>query len=818
MKNRLYILITILFAAFVCFSCKSEVDKAGKAGAEKQKISINVKFPSLEKNILEDRKAFLTDDELDEIIGSYSFTLTAKRNAASEAETLFSALSYEELRDFSDEILTGSWIFTLLAYSRETRELCLSGTDTATISSENVSLNFEMQYVEDAAGVFEFKIPIEKYTDEEDFSYGYHKIVVKSFASPNQDYLVFPNGANKEKVSTAVDVNSEGTGESYSCTYSITLGVGKYMVFIYEPMSHTGLTVNDYYAYPKQNELAYIYGGVTTEKDYTNLLANTVQDVDVELYVGPGYAEELSDFSVIGAEDNQKYFPTIDYDYNNETGWLTYKNSHQKDLLLPKLTFDDKYLIGWYTDEECTQKADYVNYNQCNYTTDTLSSVVYFWYDIAKVSGKLKLYAKFAPRYNILIDTDGGRLSYNRPNNYYDEELVAPAEGSSVYTLQNCAYETSVGVFSADKDGYVFVGWYNDSAYTSPIENSKLNINLNTTETINIYARFIESTARMDIKYVYIYNDTETDITINNYEQYVQAGSARNDGTVNIYLDERYTPSRDGFEFLGWYYDSDFENELDYDSYFSRYQYILSIKDFDPDKEIKIYSKWFEYANDTVNVTVKNYTQNNLKVKMTSNSSGTLSFQAVSLDETNPKTYTEYVWYVNGEKAQGENNDSFQYRIYETVEGVTTNFYTDSSILISFVAKINNDDASLDLLLDLETEVSISFAEYNSNGLKMTCEEVTVVDDQKITHNCYKFTVSSITESLVLDDSYCFWYMNGARQGQDALGNLTGQSAFLLEKTTTLAGYYLITCELLISDTNPIESYSASYAFIKQSN
>ena len=40
MKNRLYILITIILAAFVCFSCKSELDKPGKENAAKQGIKI----------------------------------------------------------------------------------------------------------------------------------------------------------------------------------------------------------------------------------------------------------------------------------------------------------------------------------------------------------------------------------------------------------------------------------------------------------------------------------------------------------------------------------------------------------------------------------------------------------------------------------------------------------------------------------------------------------------------------------------------------------------------------------------------------------
>ena len=90
MKNRLYIFITIILAAFLCFtSCKSELDKAGADKADTKKISISVKFPSLDKinsnaslkseTELNARKAFLTEEEVENIINSYTFTLMAKR-------------------------------------------------------------------------------------------------------------------------------------------------------------------------------------------------------------------------------------------------------------------------------------------------------------------------------------------------------------------------------------------------------------------------------------------------------------------------------------------------------------------------------------------------------------------------------------------------------------------------------------------------------------------------------------------------------------------------------------------------------------------
>ena len=822
MKNRLYIFITIVLATFLCFSCKSEVDKPGKDNAETKKITINVKFPSLEKNLLNERKAFLTDEELDAIIDSYRFTLTAKKTnvaVTSEAETLFSNRSYDALKDFSYEIQGGKWSFTLLAYKENTTELCLSGTCTTTINSDNASLEFEMKYVENASGVFQFTIPIEKQSGGTDAgtteeSYKYHKIVVKSFNLSDENYLVFSTDENNDKVKTEITTNKDSPAEQYFCTYSITLGVGKYIVFIYDAKSDGG-----YLTYPKINELVYIYGGVTTEKEYLTDSSNSVQNVDVELYVGRDPAESMNSYKIIGYKtDFGTSFPDFEYNYNEETGCLTYKNIQVTDLLLPKLTFDDEYLVGWYTDEARTQKADYVLYTNCNSPTNFIREVNYFWYDISKVSGKLKLYAKFAPRYEIKIDAAGGTLTFNRPQYYYDnEDLVEPEEGSSIYTLQNCAYETSVDIFKANKEDYVFVNWYNDSAYTSPVEDGLLNKNLDANGTINLYARFIDANAQMNIKYLYINNNIENAFNISNYDQFIKASSARSDGSINIYLDERYKPSREGFLFQGWYYDSDFEKPLDYDSYDKRYCYKYSIKDFDPDKEIKIYSKWFEYANDTLNVTIKNYTQNNLKIKYNGITSGKLKFQALPLDDENQKTYTEYTWYVNGEKAQSGNKYSFEYEIYKYVDGTYTNIYNNSSILISCVAKINDedsDDASLDLLLDLSTDFSISFTEYNSNGLKMTFSE-TEYNDGENTYNGYKLAVTAIDENIDLEDATFVWYIDGEYKMKDDSNNEALVDIYIINPSSLSNGYHLITCEVVIPDTIPIESYSASYSICK---
>lgn len=619
MKNRLYILITIILAAFVCFtSCKSDVDKE-----DTKKISISVKFPSLDKidsntslkseAELNARKAYLTEEEVANIINSYTFTLMAKKLESEggepselEAKTVFSGFSYEELQEATFDIQAGPWLFTLYAYSTVTGEICLSGTYTAAITSESVQLEFEMKYVEDASGIFKFTVPL-SYTYEEDLGAipgYYHKIVIRSLDSPDKDYLVYEYNKNDYRVSTLFKTDTSGTSEKSYCTYSVKLEVGKYIAFVYDVKnSNPASGVQAYMPYPCNNggEIVYIYGGVATSKEYLTSTDGTAQNVDVELYIGKNRDEEITKNNCWGE------FAGTKYEYNADLGCLTFKNTFTLDnFYLPKLCFADEYLLGWYTDPECTNKADYLNYVDCNGQTNRLSDVQYFVYDLTKVAGTLKLYAKFAPRYDITIHTLGGSLYYNGPTRSFGEEFVEPEDDSNIWTLKNCAYEMPVGRFETyksnenDNEEALLLGWYYDKDFTKPV-NETLNEDFTGLDPDGnpfvLYARFIDSDSKMYVKLM----DGKEDITDQLQEGYYSDTIDIKINGCQAYIYELAIPDKEGYKFSGVYLDSDFEKEAEIDtvSGTSSYVYNFDATEFVRDQNIYFYAKYEKYTNYT---------------------------------------------------------------------------------------------------------------------------------------------------------------------------------------------------------------------------
>ncbi|MBR3646007.1 MAG: hypothetical protein IKN54_06275 [Lachnospiraceae bacterium] len=739
MKNRLYILITIVLAAFMCFtSCKSEVDKA-----DTKKISISVEFPSLDKidsntslkseAELNARKAYLTEEEVANIINSYTFTLMAKKLESEggepselEAKTVLSGFSYAELQKATFDIQAGPWLFTLYAYGQETGEICLSATDSATITSESVQLEFEMKYVEGALGIFKFTVPL-SYTYEEELGAipgYYHKIVIRSLDSPDKDYLVYEYNKNDDRVSTLFKTDTSGTSEKSYCTYSVKLEVGKYIAFVYDVKnSNPASGVLAYKTYPFNNggEIVYIYGGVTTSKEYlTSYDGTSAQIVDVELYIGKNRDEEITKNNCWGD------FPGTKYDYDAKSGCLTFKNTFTLDnFYLPKLCFADEYLVGWYTDKECTKKADYLNYIDCSGQADRLGDVKYFIYDLTKVAGTLKLYAKFAPRYDILIETFGATLDYDKPLKSFNEELVEPEDGSTIWTLKNCAYEMPISRFNTEmygddgKKSAVFIRWYLDEDLTE-VAPTTLNLDLTGKDSVGnplkIYPYFIDENAVMYVKIM----DEETEISdeiscdSEGNRQYKETIQIDASGRFDVWIrNSAIPPAKNGYAFTGWYSDPDFENPLTYNSTYGEYSYNFEgLDNFIPGGTIYIYAKYEPLVIPSLNISVQSYEKNDLELIYTENN-GVLTVTASPI--TTGTTYESYTWLVNGSILPEENSNTLNYTLYTNEGGSQTPVYTSSStIFISCIAKRDSDnddsdDASLELLLDIKAEIEVVY-------------------------------------------------------------------------------------------------------------
>ncbi len=155
--------------------------------------------------------------------------------------------------------------------------------------------------------------------------------------------------------------------------------------------------------------------------------------------------------------------------------------------------------LGWYTDSGFS--------NEVTSTSD--------------LTGNVTLYAKF----NIATYT----ISYN---------LNGGTNGSnpSTYTVENPVF-----LADASKEGYTFRGWYTSADFSGSAIT-----NLNSyTEDITLYARF-----------------TAISYTIH-YELY--DGENGNNNPYSYTIEDSFTlndATKSGFEFLGWYTDSEFTNQI----------------------------------------------------------------------------------------------------------------------------------------------------------------------------------------------------------------------------------------------------------------
>ena len=832
MKNRLYILITIILAAFVCFSCKSELDKPGKENAAKQGIKINVMIPSLDKNILNERKAYITDDT---IINSYKYTLTAEnKDTESEVVTLFAKKTYKEFMAEECEIQPGNWDFTLKALSFETEEVYLTGTDSAEITPDNTSLNFVMSYVEGSTGNFAFKISAASSKEP--------KIVIKSFDSLSETYLEYADGDDNDNVTMTPEVSTDG-GTSKN-DYSIKLATGKYIIFIYPPVQSADGTYT-YKDVPDVNEIVYVYGGLTTEKDYTATSIEGIQDIEVELVVGTDYTEELSaGFNVNGSASLSEIH--YNYTYDSETGTLVYKHvGLTTDLLLPKITLSNAYLTGWYTDEDLTEEADYIRCEKCNNSADSLAEVLYFRKDLSYVAGKLKvkLYAKFAPRYSIQVETNGGPFEYKGSFG----TLVNPEEGETVYTINNCAYETKLSELSIDnkRDGEgsvssVFIGWYYDAEHTKRATgfiNSDFTGKDSDGNPLKLYAYYIDTSAVMNVKFIgYNSNTGEDDADIassfqeNSYNKKVQMDASGSFSAYILKSQSSKVPEKPGYAFVGWYSDPDFENPVPLGGYYKdQYTIQFGFDDFVPDGDIYFYAKYEPLVSPSLSISVQSYEENDLKLSYELND-GVLTVTASP--KTAGTTYKGYTWAVNGNILNDENESVLNYTLYTTQAGDQTPVYTSgSTILISCIAQrddddYDSDDANLDLLLNINAEIEAVIDTnytYTENGYKMSYG--TFNKNEGGTYvPYYLLSILNSDDTAFNDPNYSYmWYKDGVLldSGEWYVFETSGSTFTISDdedvfgyriglKSTDFTGEVLITCIMVNNET--YETYDASYS------
>ncbi len=165
-------------------------------------------------------------------------------------------------------------------------------------------------------------------------------------------------------------------------------------------------------------------------------------------------------------------------------------------------------------------------------------------YFLASQSATLTVYV--VDVYRISYHLDGGMDSYDNP-------------------LMLCNKSMDVTLTSPYKKGYEFDGWYYDSEFTNKLENNVLEIS-KCKEQTDIYAKWVPT------EYVI------------NYELDGGTNNPKNPATYNVEVSKinLYEPSKEGYEFKGWYEDNKFSGEA-----------VTDIKS-ERMEDVTVYAKWEE--------------------------------------------------------------------------------------------------------------------------------------------------------------------------------------------------------------------------------
>lgn len=183
--------------------------------------------------------------------------------------------------------------------------------------------------------------------------------------------------------------------------------------------------------------------------------------------------------------------------------------------------------------------------------------------------------------------------------------------GGSIETTMFCSacFHEDTSLPIPVKKGYEFGGWYYDSSFKQKVETNNINevkytqlYNENGcikyTE-VNLYAKWLKVELEAEVKpscplggatYGIIYNTNGG----NKIEDYVHCSGCR---PKDVLLP---TPSKKGYEFMGWYYDSSFKKKVSV-NYANKITYIQLYDENGCTKytKVNLYAKWKKIENKT---------------------------------------------------------------------------------------------------------------------------------------------------------------------------------------------------------------------------
>ena len=213
-------------------------------------------------------------------------------------------------------------------------------------------------------------------------------------------------------------------------------------------------------------------------------------------------------------------------------------------------------------------------------------------------------------------------------NNNYKLNFVTNSN-KSIVSIDTCANCDKVDVMPVpEKQGFIFAGWYYDEKFNKRFEGTttkdvkyleKYDINgcIIGYEDITLYARWIPN----------IQCPNEISLTVN----FETNGGSKVDKVVltsrnitNFKLNIP-TPTKENYNFNGWYYDIDLKNKVDLSMIFNPDLSKFECKDF----EITLYARWVHKKTVTLNGVLKDA------------NSVVMQYYFVSIDDNDYRTVTD---------------------------------------------------------------------------------------------------------------------------------------------------------------------------------
>ena len=192
----------------------------------------------------------------------------------------------------------------------------------------------------------------------------------------------------------------------------------------------------------------------------------------------------------------------LDNGTNNVANPVTY-NIESEDIILADATKEGYTFTGWYNDAVFSSRI----------TTIAQGS-----------TGDIELYAKFSPEnYSITYHLDNGSNNSENPNTYNIET-------------------EDIVLADATKEGYVFIGWYNDAAFSLRVTT----IAQGSTGDVELYAKYTPQ------NYLITYN-------LNKGTNDVANPTTYNIESSDIIL---ANATKVGYNFVGWYNDAAFSSKV----------------------------------------------------------------------------------------------------------------------------------------------------------------------------------------------------------------------------------------------------------------